>query len=194
MRTPRRPSLLPWRIALGVIGVTAALVARFVSDRPAPAASPQVVPARAAASTAAAPSVPKAPASAVSALVPAPVAPVAPAITSEQIMAEARIRGDRRAPPIDPPDPQPEPPTPWELADPAQYQARQQRLDEEMKARYVQASEQRLSDLRAAIATMRAQGATPEQLARADDKVAHLQAVHDAIVRGESLAASAPMR
>lgn len=101
---------------------------------------------------------------------------------------------DARVPPIDPPSPdEPERAQPWEVADPALYRAREQRLERETESRFVQASAARLPQLRAAVDEMRARGAAPADIARAEDKIAHMQAVQDALLRGEPLAASAPI-
>jgi hypothetical protein len=79
------------------------------------------------------------------------------------------------------------------VADPALYRAREQRLEREADARFVQAAATRLPQLRAAVDEMRARGASPSDIARAEDKISHLQAVQDALLRGAPLAASAPI-
>jgi hypothetical protein len=104
-------------------------------------------------------------------------------------LADAYLHGERRAPPIDPPEPASERATPWELADPALYRAREQRATRELEARFVQAAQQRLEQQRAALAEAQARGASPADLARADDKIRHLEAAQAALVEG---AASAP--
>jgi hypothetical protein len=131
--------------------------------------------------------------------VPAPVvaasqavAPPAPAVAMLSPRMPVTAPPDPRVPPIDPPSPdEPERAQPWEVADPALYRAREQRLERETEARFVQATASRLPQLRAAVDEMRARGAAPADIARAEDKIAHMQAVQDALLRGEPLAASA---
>ncbi len=167
-------------IAAGVaLPIAVAVVALAWPEAPAPAApAPVAGTAPEAASQAGAPrratgpeARPAAPAASIA--VPAPV----PATT----VADARV------PPIDPPTPEPAPAQPWELADPALYQAREKRLAQEMDTRFVQAAEARLPQLRAAVVEMRARRAAPADIARAEDKIRHLEAVHDALVRGEPI-------
>jgi len=133
-------------------------------------------------------------AAAVAAVAPASAVspPAAPVVVAQ---AAASAPPDPRVPPIDPPPAEPpERAQPWELADPALYQARERRRAEAVGQRFVQAAALRLPQLRAAVEEMRARGASPADIARAEDKIRHLQAVQDALLRGEPLApaASAP--
>lgn len=115
-------------------------------------------------------------------------------IASLDARAAATAPPDPRVPPIDPPPAdEPEHAQPWEVADPALYRAREQRLEREVDTRFVQATAARLPQLRAAVDEMRARGASQVDIARAEDKIAHMQAVQDALLRGEPLAASAPI-
>ncbi len=109
------------------------------------------------------------------------IAPVPP--------ARAQV-ADSRVPPIDPPEAEAPGAQPWEVADPALYQARERRQAQEVADRFVQAAQQRLPQMRAALAQMQARGASPADIARAQDKIRHLEAVQDSLLRGE--AASMP--
>jgi hypothetical protein len=126
---------------------------------------------------------------------PATPAPMtAPVVAALSGRAAATAPPDSRVPPIDPPSAdEPERAQPWEVADPALYRAREQRLEREVDTRFVQATGTRLPQLRAAVDAMRANGASASDIARAEDKIAHMQAVQDALLRGEPLAASAPI-
>jgi hypothetical protein len=115
----------------------------------------------------------------------ADVAPVAAAPAASMVL-------DPRVPAIDPPASEPAPAQPWEIADPALYKAREKRLTQEMNERFVQAAQARLPAMQAAIERLRARGASESDIARAQDKLQHLQAVHDALVRGEPLVPDAP--
>lgn len=140
-------------------------------------ARPPALPPASTASGAAAPNVPPTP---------------TPAVAMLSSRAAASAPPDPRVPPIDPPSPdEPQRAQPWEVADPALYRAREQRLERETEGRFVQATAARLPQLRAAVDQMRARGAAPADIARAEDKIAHMQAVQDALLRGEPLAASA---
>ncbi len=112
---------------------------------------------------------------AASAAAPARLAPTANAIT------------DPRVPAIDPPDSEPSPAQPWEIADPALYKARERRLAEETNERFIQAADARLPHQLAALEDMKRRGVAPADIKRAEDKIRHLQAVRDALARGETL-------
>ncbi len=99
------------------------------------------------------------------------------------------VPADPCVPPIDPAESEPTPAQPWEIADPAQYQARERRLAQEVGERYVQAADARLPRWRAALEEMRARGASPAEIERAEDKIRRLEAVREALLRGDSLAA-----
>ena len=166
--------------AAGVVLVVAAAAGLAVrsdpEDRtPTPIGAPPGASTASAASTAPtgarmATSIPPAPAPAT----PAPAAPTLPVV-------------DPRVPAIDPPSPEPAPAQPWEIADPALYKAREKRLAQEMNERFVQAADVRLPLWLAAVDEMRARNAPPADIARAEDKIRHLQAVRDALMRGEPL-------
>lgn len=99
------------------------------------------------------------------------------------------VPADPCVPPIDPAESEPTPAQPWEIAAPAQYQARERRLAQEVGERYVQAADARLPRWRAALEEMRARGASPAEIERAEDKIRRLEAVREALLRGDSLAA-----
>ena len=119
--------------------------------------------------------------------IPAPtvVAPTPPT-------ASASAAVDPRVPAIDPPTPEPPPAQPWEIADPALYKAREKRLAQETNDRFVQAADARLPPLNAAVVELRARNAPQADIDRAEDKIRHLQAVRDALVRGEPLVHEGP--
>jgi hypothetical protein len=122
------------------------------------------------------------------------VTPIVPVVAALAPRAPVSAPPDARVPPIDPPSPdEPERAQPWEVADPGLYLAREHRLQREVDTRFVQAAAARLPQLRAAVDEMRARGAPPDDIARAEDKISHMQAVQDALKRGEPLAASAPI-
>ena len=178
-------------IAVGVMLVVAVAAGIAARGKPEDRASTPIAaqPAASAASEpAAAP-----PGTRLTAIAPAPTAapPIAPAASAMPVV-------DSRVPAIDPPTPEPTPAQPWEIADPALYKAREKRLAQETNERFVQAADARLPPLLAAVDEMRAHNAPPADIERAEDKIRHLQAVRDALVRGEPLvhegppAASAP--
>jgi len=145
----------------------------------APAASAGSAPVAASASLSAPASPPAA------AAVASGIAPVATLASR----APATAPPDPRVPPIDPPSAnEPPPAQPWEVADPALYRAREQRLQREVDDRFVQATAARLPQLRAAVDDMRARGAAQSDIDRAEDKIRHMQTVQDALLRGEPLA------
>jgi len=113
--------------------------------------------------------------------------PVPPAMVPTPPVVPASAAVDPRVPAIDPPAPEPPPAQPWEIADPALYKAREKRLAQETNERFVQAADARLPPLRAAVDELRARNAPQADIDRAEDKIRHLQAVRDALVRGEPL-------
>lgn len=116
---------------------------------------------------------------------PVPAAPIAPAASTVAFV-------DPRVPAIDPPEREPAPAQPWEIADPALYKAREKRLSQETNERFIQAANARLPPLLAAVDELRARNAPAADIERAQDKIRHLQAVRDALVRGESLGREVP--
>jgi len=192
-------------IAGALVGVAliGTLPARRAPDAPPAADAARAEPdgrtaaAHREASAAALASAPSAPASAsIATSTPAAVAPVEPPIAALVVAAGPTPKAppDARVPPIDPPPADaPERAQPWEVADPALYRARERRLARQVDDRFLQAAAARLPQLRAAVDEMRARGASQADIDRAEDKIRHLQAVQDALLRGEPLAASAPI-
>jgi hypothetical protein len=183
--------------AVGVVGVVGAgLVAGRLASRDEHASS---APAAAAASArpasveaerhAASPKQPAVAAAPASVSAPASAASAPAVLPAAETLAEARLHGERRTPPIDPPDPAAPRAAPWELADPAAYQARESRLAREVDARFVAAAQARLGEQRAALAEAQARGASPEDLARAEDKIRHLEAAQAALIASGAAAA-----
>lgn len=117
---------------------------------------------------------------------PSAAAPVTPPVAS------ASAAMDPRVPAIDPPTPDASPAQPWEIADPALYKAREKRLAQETNERFVLAADARLPPLLAAVDELRARNAPQADIDRAEDKIRHLQAVRDALVRGEPLVHEGP--
>jgi len=146
-------------------------VAASVAARPEPVPAPREEGAGGVAEVVASAPAPAVPASAAPALLPA-----------AETMAEARLHGDRRAPPIDPPEPAAPRAEPWQLADPAAYQARERRLAREVDARFAAAAQARLGEQRAALQELQARGASPQDLAQAEDKIRHLEAAQQAAI------------
>lgn len=115
-----------------------------------------------------------------------------PATAAMAAAAPASAALDPRVPAIDPPGAEPPPAQPWEIADPALYKAREKRLAQETNDRFVQAADARLPPLNAAVVELRARNAPQADIDRAEDKIRHLQAVRDALVRGEPLVHEGP--
>lgn len=199
-------------LAVAVAALSLGIVVLSAADLPAPSAASasasadqdaRDVTARrasgaaamAAQATAPVPAAAPAPASRPAAALVGPVVkPAVPVVAALASRAPVSAKPDARVPPIDPPpSDEPERAQPWEVADPALYRAREQRLRRDVDTRFVQAAAARLPQLRAAVDEMRARGASPEDIARAEDKISHMQAVQDALLRGEPLAASAPI-
>jgi hypothetical protein len=121
-----------------------------------------------------------------SARLTAPI-PAPTAVPPTPPTASASAAVDPRVPAIDPPTPEPPPAQPWEIADPALYKAREKRLAQETNERFVQAADARLPPQLAAVDELRARNASQADIDRAEDKIRHLQAVRDTLVRGEPL-------
>ena len=182
-----------WVLAgVAVPAAVVGFVLAWPADRPAGAAAPSAADAAAPAGAGAPPTSQAVVAAAAPASVPSVpgVAAAVVAATPVLVAAAASQALDPRVPPIDPPAPEPPRAEAWEVADPALYQAREKRVAQEVDARFVQAAQARLPQMRAALAELQARGAAPADIARVEDKIAHLQAVQDALLRGEPLAAS----
>ena len=123
---------------------------------------------------------------------PASVSAPPAATAAMTAVAPASAALDPRVPAIDPPGAEPPPAQPWEIADPALYKAREKRLAQETNDRFVQAADARLPPLNAAVVELRARNAPQADIDRAEDKIRHLQAVRDALVRGEPLVHEGP--
>lgn len=91
-------------------------------------------------------------------------------------MTNARERGDDRSPPIEHSPAIADAPTPQELADPARYQAYEQRQQIKLYQSYVDASKQALPQLANDIARAKAQGDIPaQQIAKMEEKQRRMQ-------------------
>lgn len=144
-----------------------------ISGTPAPRpAMLSAVPIAAMPSSAASP----APA-AVASMPPQPPRPV----TAAQSLAEARLHGDDRVPPISAPSPEADAtrPTPWDTSDPSRFADYERRQQRRLEAAYVQAADRQLPVWRAALDEARARGASAEDLARGEEKIRKLEAMRD---------------
>lgn len=117
------------------------------------------------------------------------VASARPQLSSAwQTMAEARERGDHRAPPIERPLPesQDDAPTAWDLSDPVRYREYELRGQRRLRAEYLMAAEEELPKWKALLAQARATGAPPAAIAEAEDKIHRLELRQMALRNGES--------
>jgi len=163
--------------ALVVAAVVAGVAFKASSDDGEPGATAARSDANAASASAPSPSGPR-----FASVTATPAArPPAPPLTPASGVVDPRV------PAIDPPSAEPPPAQPWEIADPALYKAREKRLTQEMNERFVQAADARLPPLLAAVDELRARDAPQADIDRAEDKIRHLQAVREALVKGEPL-------
>lgn len=95
-----------------------------------------------------------------------------------QTMAEARVHGDERAPPIERPLPESQAPAPtaWELSDPVRYREYELRGQRRLRAEYLMAVEEELPKWKALLAQARSTGAPPAAIAEAEEKIRRLEA------------------
>ena len=99
----------------------------------------------------------------------------ASAVPAWRSLADARVHGDERAPPLAP-APLPEPgATPAELADPAAYRQREQGRDAQLMAAYVAAVDAELPRLRADVERARLAGIAAHDIAKVEAKIARLE-------------------
>lgn len=104
-------------------------------------------------------------------------------------MADARLHGDDRVPPIDdntsePGTPQP---TAWELIDRQGYREYEQREQQRVRSAYEEAAAKQLLQWQAALTEARARGLPAQDIAAAEEKVRRLEAARANLLKpGES--------
>lgn len=120
--------------------------------------------------------------------------PDGPQVSASVSMAEARVHGDDRAPPIEPPTQGGDGPaaTAWEMSDPARYQSYEQGQQQRVYAAYARAADGALTQWRARMAEARERGVSAQALSAGEEKIKKLEAMQAALARGGALAASAP--
>jgi hypothetical protein len=101
---------------------------------------------------------------------------------AEVSMAEAREKGDRRAPPINRVPETDQPPTPAELADPKLYAKYEKRQNSRGYASYVKAVDEAVPEQQAALAEAKAKGMPPEMQAVAEEKIRRMQQMRDQLL------------
>lgn len=97
-------------------------------------------------------------------------------------MAEARVRGDERAPPLQAPAISEPGPTPAQLADPAAYRNFEQGRDAKVMRAYAAAVESEVPRLRADVERARAAGIAPQEIAKVEAKIARLERLRKSII------------
>jgi len=99
-----------------------------------------------------------------------------------QSMAEARVRGDERAPPLQAPAARETGPTPAQLADPAAYRDFEQGRNAEVMRSYAAAVASEVPRLRADVERARAAGIAPQEIAKVEAKIARLEKLRKSII------------
>jgi hypothetical protein len=106
--------------------------------------------------------------------------------SATEMMAEARIHGDQRAPPIDATMDTIAPPTPRELGDLALHREYEERQNQRLRAEYLRAAESRLQTWQSALELAQAQGTSAEEMAAAREKIQRLESMWSPL-NGKSL-------
>lgn len=96
-------------------------------------------------------------------------------------MAEARLNGDPRTPPLQRSAEQ-EAPTAEELADPDKYKQYEARQSKKLYAAYIQASDSEVPKLKQLIERGKAEGVSAEEIAQAEEKVRRIQQMRDKLL------------
>lgn len=96
-------------------------------------------------------------------------------------MAQARVRGDERMPPLQAPAIAEPGPTPAQLADPAAYRRFEQGRDAKVLRAYAAAVESEVPRLRADVERARAAGIAPQEIAKVEAKIARLEKLRKSI-------------
>lgn len=110
-----------------------------------------------------------------------PLTPLAPPLAAVTSLADARERGDERAPPIVRSS-DGEQATPAELADPQAYGRYEARQHLRLLSAYVREADQAVPKLRADIERGRAAGIPPQQIAQAEEKARRIAALRAALL------------
>ena len=176
-----------WAVGLMLVGAAVGLGALLRPGPPPATPRPEAAPA---VSSLPLPAPAAEPASAAALPVAASASePVRPATAAEATpppahwsMADARERGDERAPPLQR-APGPQPVSAWELSDHDAYARREADLRARARADYVRATDAYLPELADGIARGRAAGVPPEAVAKMEAKLKRLQALRDELAR-----------
>lgn len=164
-------------LAALVIAAAASLLARPPVPAPPAAALP---PEAAAAPPAAVPPGADRPARTVQAAGPGwfdevPPAASAGPVTAADSMADARLHGDARTPPLAPPVAASAGPSPAQLADPHAYRAYEARQDARVMTAFASAAQLEVPRLQADVERARASGIPAAQIARVEAKIRRLE-------------------
>lgn len=98
-------------------------------------------------------------------------------------LRRGREQGEPRTPPLVEDSPEREMPSDEELADPDMYLEYESRQKQKVLASFMQASEKKVSELRAAIERAEAEGVSEEQLAEGREKLERLEAMREEVLR-----------
>ena len=96
-------------------------------------------------------------------------------------MAEARLHGDPRTPPLAPQMARMAPASPQLLADPQAYLAQESGRDAQVLAAFAAAAQSEVPRLRADVARARAQGLPEAQIAKVEAKIARIEKLRQEI-------------
>ncbi|UOD32807.1 hypothetical protein INH39_14775 [Massilia violaceinigra] len=163
-------------LAALVLAAAASLLARPPVPAPAAAAPAAAAPPAGAAAAAAAPGA----AQPVQAARPGwfdevpRAAPAAP-VTAADSMADARLHGDARMPPLAPAAAAGAGPSPAQLADPQAYRVYEARQDARVMAAFASAAQREVPRLQADVERARASGIPAAQIARVEEKIRRLE-------------------
>lgn len=105
-----------------------------------------------------------------------------PSTPAWQSMADARLHGDERAPPLRAPAAREPGPTAAQLADPAAYSKFEQDRDAQVMKAYAAAVESEVPRLRADVERARAAGIAPQEIAKVEAKIARLEKLRKSII------------
>ncbi|OWQ90367.1 hypothetical protein CDN99_13490 [Roseateles aquatilis] len=169
-------------IVVGIAGATAAWLTFGDGTVDAGDSTAAAPPARPASSPRPGPLVAGGGTSASAASSPGGIAPSTPTVAESPpahwSLADARVAGDDRSPPMQ--RSTAEPPTPtWQLDDHASYARRERQRHQDVQRAFVAAADQELPMLDAQIERGRAMGLSPEQLAKGEEKRRRIAQMRD---------------
>lgn len=101
--------------------------------------------------------------------------PRAAPVAAADSMADARLHGDARTPPLAPPAAASAGPSPAQLADPKAYRAYEARQDARVMAAFASAAQLEVPRLQADVERARASGIPAAQIARVEAKIRRLE-------------------